>query len=366
MRFDPKPIQDEIRRQISEGLRPGMHVAVDFRGEVVLDERAGVADADTGAPVTERTLFSIYSAVKPVVALAIHQLVDRGKLQYHDKVVKFIPEFGKHGKEKVTLAHVLTHRGGFPDTIRGGPDSVLANMENYGRVLEIIYETPLAWEPGEARGYHGLSGWYILGELVHRITGKNLDQYVREELALPCGASRFYFTVPDEEIPNVCPLVDLSRNRDQSVWNNPKMLKALVPGGGGRTSASELVKFFRLMLDGGLAKSGQRILSKEIIGRAVFPHVAGTRDRILGNDVPWGLGFQLKDATKNPGFFGSLATPGTYGHMGHFGVATAFADPGRDVAVAVLTNGLINASEGVLALSRIADAVFRQADAAGS
>ena len=82
----------------------------------MLDLYGGLADKDTGREVDENTMFVLYSSTKPVTACCLHILWERGKLNWDDRVAYHWPEFAQSGKEDVTIAQVLTHRGGFPDS----------------------------------------------------------------------------------------------------------------------------------------------------------------------------------------------------------------------------------------------------------
>lgn len=358
---DFSAVIDEIHRQVSEGLRPAISVVVNLAGETVLDHSEGRVTPN-GPEIGPYHLFPIFSATKPIVALAIHRLVEEGKLSYTDRVAEHFPEFGKHGKERVTLLHVLTHQGGFPDKLlSAGGESLRETLGDYEAAIERLCEMKLQWEPGERRAYHGLSGWYVLGELIHRLSGTGIENYVRESVLAPCGIERFFFAVPESERDNVLPLSNIRNPRWSDRWNDSDVLGSVVPGGGGRTTAGNLVRFYRMLLNGGEGPNG-RVVSKDRVRLITFPHVAGFIDPVLRADIPWGLGLKLKSAWGNPDFFGSRATPGSYGHLGHVAVTMAFADPGRDAAIAILTNGLHPMERGTELLCRIADRIHEAID----
>jgi CubicO group peptidase (beta-lactamase class C family) len=103
-------------KQIENRLHPGAAMAVYHHGELVLDLFGGVADAESGKPVVEDTLFVLYSCTKPLAAFGLYLLWERGKLGWDDPVAKYWPEFAKKGKDAVTVRHVMTHQAGFPKT----------------------------------------------------------------------------------------------------------------------------------------------------------------------------------------------------------------------------------------------------------
>ena len=102
-------LEAEMARQIESGLRPTLQIAVDWRGRRVF-ERA------FGPGATADSTYVLWSSTKPFVAVALLQLVEAGQLALDTRVATLLPEFGARGKDKVTVAHLLTHRGGFPDT----------------------------------------------------------------------------------------------------------------------------------------------------------------------------------------------------------------------------------------------------------
>jgi CubicO group peptidase (beta-lactamase class C family) len=151
---------------------------------------------------------------------------------------------------------------------------------------------------------------------------------------------------------------------EAAFWNDPRTHAAVIPAASGIARARSLVAFYRALLDGGRGANG-RILSAAMVRTATFPHVVGIRDRTFLRDIPWGLGFHLKHVVPALDDCGTRATPGTYGHAGHFLVNTAFADPGKDLAVAILSNGLSEPRAGMAGVTALADAVHAAIDAAG-
>lgn len=128
--------------------------------------------------------------------MAVAQQWERGKFDLDDAVARYIPEFGNRGKEAITIRHVLTHRGGFRMADGGNRSLTRAMADN----LKEIYQAELepGWIPGKKAGYHPTSGWFILGELVQRASGKPFSRYVREEIFLPLGMQDCWVGMPTE------------------------------------------------------------------------------------------------------------------------------------------------------------------------
>lgn len=112
---------------------------------------------------------------------------------------------------------------------------------------------------------------------------------------------------------------------------DPETQAALMPGAGGISRAGQGVRFYRALLDEGEGPGG-RMLSPEMVRAAAFPHAVGSVDRTFETDIPWRLGFHLKHVRPTLDDCGGTATPGTFGHGGHFLVNTAWRDPGKGLA----------------------------------
>jgi CubicO group peptidase (beta-lactamase class C family) len=160
---------------VAAGLHLGGQLYVTQHGKTVADLAFG--ESRPGTAVRADSLMQWLSATKPIAAVAIAQLWERGLLQLDDAVAKYIPECAANGKEHITLRHVLTHTGGF----RSRVDLELgctAWPEAIERVCAAKKER--RWSPGRKAGYHVASGWYALGDVVRRLDGRPFAQYVRE------------------------------------------------------------------------------------------------------------------------------------------------------------------------------------------
>jgi CubicO group peptidase (beta-lactamase class C family) len=132
-------VQQQVREAVEElvesGAERGLQVAVYRHGDLVVDAVAGVADHETGRPVTSDTPFYVYSTGKGVTATVAHVLVERGIFDYDTRIAELWPEFGAHGKEKATMRHALTHSIGVP----GVPaDTTPEDLCDWHRMCAII------------------------------------------------------------------------------------------------------------------------------------------------------------------------------------------------------------------------------------
>ena len=135
-------------------------------------------------PWAKDTLASVYSGSKGLTSTCVHLLADRGEVDLHAPVARYWPEFGQAGKQDITVAMVMGHRSGVI-----GPRTRLhwADAADWDAVCGHIAAAEPWWEPGTAQGYHMVTFGFILGEVVRRVTGRTVGQYLRTEIAEPLG-----------------------------------------------------------------------------------------------------------------------------------------------------------------------------------
>ncbi|MBK9036638.1 MAG: beta-lactamase family protein [Myxococcales bacterium] len=351
------------------GLYPALALCVRRRGHVLIDRAIGHArgngphDAADVRKVAARTdgLYCMFSASKMVTAMLVHLLEERHLVHLDDPVAHYVPEFGKKGKHRITLRHVLTHRAGIPRI-----PSQLADPNLLGRpaeILALLCEQSPVWRPGRRLGYHALTGGFILGAVIERVTGRDVQQFLQDEIARPLGLSSFGFGVAPDRLrdvaenaftgpPVVPPLAGFIK-RALSVGfadavrisNDPRFLHAVIPAGNICTSAGDAARFMQLLLDGG-ELDGTRVFAPRTIARAVAEQSYLELDLTLGAPIRYGAGFLLGSNVTSP--FG-LGTPKAFGHLGFTNVFV-WADPERDLAAALLTTGKPALSPGLASL----------------
>jgi CubicO group peptidase (beta-lactamase class C family) len=159
-----------MQRGMDEGAHVGALMHVRRGGEVVAEVAMGLARP--GVDMTPATLMPWLSCTKPITAAAVLQQWERGALDLDAPVATYIAEFAANGKSAITIRHLLTHTGGFPTA-----DGDLAE----------VCAAPLEpdWVPGHRAAYHPRGAFLVLGEVVHRLDGRQFDAYVSEELLEP-------------------------------------------------------------------------------------------------------------------------------------------------------------------------------------
>jgi CubicO group peptidase (beta-lactamase class C family) len=332
-----------IEGGIAAGLHTGAQLYVSHEGRVVAD--VGIGEARPDVPMTPESITLWMSSVKPVAAVAIARLWERGRIDLDDPVAKHIPEFAHNGKDRITLRHVLTHTGGFRAVPGGGnwtPDpweTIIA------RVCATRPEP--RWEPGKKAGYHVASGWFVLGELVRRLSGKPFDQYVREEIFLPLGMRDSWVGMPHSAFENygerIATYYDTAKNLPDPTTPPPDAaaVSLVRPGGNGRGPVRDLGLFYEMLLNHG-AQAGLQLVTPQTVEALVARHRVGMFDHSFDATIDWGLGFIINSNHYGkpdwPYNYGPHASPRTFGHSGYQS-SSAFCDPDRALVVAWTCNG---------------------------
>jgi CubicO group peptidase (beta-lactamase class C family) len=277
-------------------------------------------------------------------------LAERGALDIERPVAHYIPEYDCHGKGEITIAHVLAHRAGVPNLPKTAFDLERAGDRDF--LVRTLCETRPFAKPGRLLAYHAVSGGYILGEVVHRVTGRDIRTVLAEEILDPLGFRWTNYGVASEDIdqvalnyltgpPTLPPVSNLFTRAlglplDQLVEtsNDPRFLAAIVPSANIVTPAEELSRFYEIFRRGG-ELDGVRVMRPETVRRALTEQSHLEVDLSLGFPTRFGYGLMLGAQVLS--LFGR-DTQHAFGHLG-FTNMLAWADPERALACAVMTNG---------------------------
>lgn len=348
------------------GLHPALALCVRRRGQVVIDRSLGHVRGNAPfdppdahrVPASPRTLFNLFSASKMVTAMLVHLCDQRGLLHLDDPVAHYLPEFGQHGKDRITLRHVLTHRAGIPHIPPQFADVGL--LERPKEILALLAAQKPLWRPGRRLAYHALTGGFVLGAVVERVTGKSLRDVIREQILAPLKFDGFNYGVPQTRLHEVAvnaftgppvlpPFAQILRRmlsvdfvEAVRVSNDPRFLTSIVPAGNICATANEASRFMQLLLDGGTL-DGVRVFDTRTIQRAIAEQTYLEIDLTLGAPIRYSMGFML--GGRFASIFG-LRTQRAFGHVGFTNVFV-YADPSRDIAVALMTSGKPMLSPGL-------------------
>jgi CubicO group peptidase (beta-lactamase class C family) len=360
-----KQVQEAIDRLVDSGAERGMQVAAYRNGELVVDAVAGVADPATGRAVTNDTPFYNFSICKGAASTVAHILAERGLFTYDTPVVDLWPEFGAHGKQKVTVRHVLSHTAGVPAIPL---TTTMEDLCDWDKMCAAIAGSEPWWEPGTKIGYHAYTFGYLVGEIVRRTTGKPISQVLLEEVSGPLGVGdELYFGMPKSEHRRLARLEDeptdpaamaamASMPQDLPMFkagpmslmptavlgNRSDILAADIPAGG-KTSARAIARMYAALLG---EVDGIRLISPGRLREATAVAMSGT-DEVFGMPTTWALGYSI-------GRLGAGAedSPTTFG-VGGAGGSFACGDTATGIAFAVTKNRLTQDFSAATAISQI-------------
>ena len=395
------PAFDRVARclqEVVETNKGGAAVCVYHRGEKVVDLWGGFRDGRR-RPWLEDTMSPSFSTTKGMASTLLHIMVDRGLLDYDDRVSKHWPEFAQAGKERITVRQVLSHQSGLYH-IRQMVDHA-DRMLDWDYMVEAIERTEPAHKPGTRTGYHGLTYGYLVGEILQRVTSKPFPELVRTELAEPLGLDGLYIGAPSEELPRAAELIWPERNilepklpprlmrrllsaSAPAVLQGSRLLgleldvesildslaprgignfdfgasdtlQASIPAANGLFTARSLAKVYAALASGGEI-DGVRLMSARTLRRATRRQKGPTEGlAVIPFDMRWRLGYH--------GVFTTVGSPRhAFGHFG-FGGSGAWADPSRELAVALIVNSGLGTPFGDLRIARISAAALRAVSA---
>jgi len=326
VRYEKQTAMDmAINQAIAEGKCPGGVLWVEQGGRnyhKAFGKRA-VVPADEG--MTEDTIFDAASLTKVVACTpAVMLLVERGQLRLEDRVVKYIPEFTGGGKEDVTVRQLITHVSGLRPDISLKPD-----WSGSDEAIKLACAEKLATKPGEKIVYSD-TGPILLGEIVRRISGKPLDQFLQAELYGRLGMKDTGFNPPKEKLARVAPTEVENGTPVRGVVHDPRARRmGGVAGHAGLfVSANDLARYARMLLNLG-ELDGVRVFKPETVKLMTSvqtpPNVNGRR----------GLGWDIDTGYSGPR--GELFPLGSYGHTGWTGTSI-WIDPFSKTFVIFLSN----------------------------
>ncbi|MFB9511292.1 serine hydrolase domain-containing protein [Streptomyces aurantiacus] len=359
-----EPVRAAFVRNFETLGERGAAVTVYRDGRKVVGLWAGTKDIDGTDVWAPGTAQIVRSATKGVAAAALLLLHQRGLLDLDAPVGKYWPEFKAMGKERVLVRHVLSHRAGLPVLDRPlTPQEALDPL----RGAEAVARQAPVWEPGTDHGYHALTYGWLVGELVRRVTGRGIGEWIAEEMAGPLGAD-LWIGLPDGETGRVgrvgrieTPENDgggsggggvlrarpkrsvaeayddpdsLTRRAFAAVTpfpdqNDPAYRAAVLPATNGIATADGLARFYASLI--GEVDGAGRLFTPQTLAAARAEESAGP-DRVLVINTRFGLGYMLHGSASP-----FLAT-GSFGHPGRGG-SLGFADPESGIAFGYVTNG---------------------------
>ncbi|MEV0113176.1 serine hydrolase domain-containing protein [Streptomyces sp. NPDC050844] len=356
-----EPVRDAFVRNFAELGEQGAAVTVYRDGRPVVELWGGTRDVDggeRGAPWERGTAQIVRSATKGVAAAVLLLLHQRGDLDLDAPVGSYWPEFKAQGKERTLVRHLLSHRAGVPVLDRPLTPAEAADPDFAAGA--VAGQAPV-WEPGADHGYHAQTYSWLTGELVRRVTGRSIGEWVASEISRPLGLD-LWIGLPEGEADRVGRVGRISppeapgglrvrprRNVAEAYAdpdsltqrafgaidpspdeNDPAYRAAVLPASNGIATASSLARFYASLI--GEVEGGERLFTPSTVALARAEESAGA-DRVLVVNTRFGLGYMLHGGAS------PLLGAGSFGHPGRGG-ALGFADPESGIGFGYVTNGM--------------------------
>ena len=331
----------------------GGAVAIAHRGRIVVDLWGGWCDIAREVPWQCETIVNFFSVSKALCATVVLFLADEGALDLDAPVSRYWPEFAAAGKDKITVRQTMSHQAGLPAIREPLADEA---MLDWMTITNALARQKPWWPPGNAHGYHVNTFGFLAGEIVRRVSGKSIGQFLRETVATPLGAD-LHIGLPASEHarvaeflwpgnpnrPEIAPGDDEALMRWNTYWNpagfsgsrwvnTARWREAEIPSTNGHGNARAIARLYAMLANGGEI-DGVRILSRAAIAEGTKEHSAGY-DLINQRPSRFGIGFQLTQTERPLG-----PNKGAFGHFGAGG-SLGFCDPESGIAFGYVTNDM--------------------------
>ena len=357
-----KKIKDIFSNSLGSGFETGAALAIEYKGEVIVNLWGGHQDSNKNLEWEENTLINVFSVTKGITAICVSRLIDQGKLDHNQKVSYYWPEYGCNGKEDTIVSDFLCHRAGMFGFQNGMPKGSWQNWQNFVNHLEA--QTPYN-APGSSQGYHALTYGWLVGELFRRVDGRTVGEYFQEEIAIPHDID-FHIGLQKEDFSRCADMLmlDFIQNIEQVKFLKffpnlilPTKIKTLksallkgdfleafqrreedgidfpnsddwrlaeIPSANGHGTAKSLAKLYGI-LSNISSRTENSILSRDTLELAITPHSSGPDSVLFGADIKFGLGFELEGGIATAGSIFNNEHSKMFGHAG-VGGAVAFGD----------------------------------------
>ena len=334
-----------VGREISEGLLPAAQIAIGYDNQIVFSKNFGDTKPDS--------LFCIFSATKAITSAASWLLMQDEIISEDDLVTDYIPEFGKNGKSKITLSHLLTHTAGFPHA----PFRPVEWRSKEARLTR-FKQWRIFWEPGTQFEYHPSSSMYVVAEIIERASGTDFGDFVQTRIFDPLRLSNSFIGLPDDEGARALEIEycgeELSEQEYKEMgfpippetevtedailsFNETDVRASGIPGGGAFSNAKDMAMFYQALLHGGTDQ--KRLWQEDILMSAKAIRNPELTDPVFKKAANRGLGIVISgDTDRNYRGFGKTNSPLAFGHNGAGG-QLCWADPDTGLSFVYLTSG---------------------------
>jgi CubicO group peptidase (beta-lactamase class C family) len=308
-------LREALQQNLDSGAELGASIVLDLDGDIAVDLWGGYRDEERTQPWEQDTITNVWSTTKTVTSLAALMLADRGELDVDAPVSRYWPEFAAAGKQDVLVRHLLSHSSGV-----SGLDqpAVMEDLYDFDKSTTRFAAQAPWWSPGTASGYHALNFGHLIGEVLRRITGTTLKQFVADQIAGPLGAD-FQIGAAEEDwgrIANVVPPPPLPFDlealgmdspvvktftgppADAAAANTAAWRLADIGAANGHGNARSVARILSVISRGG-ELDGVRLLRPETI-ELIFREQSNGVDLVLGVPLRFGIGYGLPQLDSLP------------------------------------------------------------------
>ena len=347
-------LRELLEHTIAAEQEIGAAVCVNIDGKNVVDIWGGYKDPERTEPWAKDTIGVVWSISKTITNLAALMCIDRGLLDPYEKVATYWPEFAANGKADIEVRHFLSHTAGLP------------TWEGFDHP-EDIYDIPRAtaqlasqapwWTPGTQSGYHLITQGHLVGELVRRVSGKPLNEFIRTEITEPLGAD-FRLGVPEKDYPRVykvegppdvpsgladdsIPVRARRGTHIQADYSETKAFRDTYIGAGNGFSNARAVNRILTAVSLGGEVDGVRLLSQKTLD-LIWKEQSKGVDVVLCVPVTFGIGYGLP----NPDGPKHWIPEGRVCYWGGWGGHIAIMDCDRKLTITYTMNKMAEGTMG--------------------
>lgn len=363
-----QPIADRFAKSITSGYEVGATLAVEYQGEMMINLWGGHQNAAKTRIWQEDTLVNTFSVTKGVVAACVARLIEQNRLDIHQRVAYYWPDYGCHGKEQTRVLDLLCHRAG----MFGFREPVALDQWADGSYVSdrLARQRPFR-TPGSGQSYHALTFGWLVGELIRRVDGRSVGVYFREEIAQPLALD-FHIglakadlarcadqlmsknqklleylpwlkKVPDTLLPKQGRVIKAAVKAgdykvafqqiadDDATFNADSWRRAEIPAANGHGTAASLAKLYGVLSHTG-SRNNYHLLSPQTVTQATQIYSNGPDVALFGLPFKFGLGYMV-DSPSTP----ISSVKKRFGHSG-IGGGMAFGDRKHGLGFAFLNN----------------------------
>lgn len=357
-----EPVHAAFAANFEAGEELGAGFAAVRDGEVLVNIWGGHADRAQTRPWARDTIVPVYSTTKGIAAIVVACCVEKGLINYEDRVAEVWPAFGAHGKDKLTLAEMLAHQAGVPGFVDPVDPALWLDPPACAQAIAAL--APL-WPPGSVSGYHPLTWGYLVGEIVSRIAERSLGAILREDICRPLGID-FQIGTPEIEHARCAEMKKPARgaefgeitaprraafftpwaapNRGAAEWRRVE-----IPAANGHGTALAVAQLYGFYATGGLIE-GHQLISANVYRRLASRRFEGD-DLVLPFNIDWRTGLM----GNSRGVWGPNRE--TLGHAG-MGGSCGFGDPVTRVSGGYVMNKQAPTLMGDPRAVRLIDALY--------